>query len=522
MSSSTNERCTVKIHEGFLFASGTAFFLFLFFLWIAGNRFLSGDEGFYLYAAKDVLTGDNVYLDFFYPQMPLLPYFYALGMKLLGGVSWESGRFIAALVSAGCGLCVYKLVLDQTSRRTSAALGAAFFALTDFTFFYFPIAKAYSLSALFLLLGLVAAKYVHVRPRLAPFLAGLFIAFSIEVRLYVVLAIPLFIWDFWRTRNDAAEFRKILVYFFIGGVLGSLPSIILFAASPARFWFNNIVYHSMRSRRQFFSDLPHKVAGLGRLVGSGEKGESIQFVMLVFITFISVIAAVFKRKRIPLTTSIGAVLFIGSMLPTPMYLQYYAMVVPFWMVTSVSFATDALYNARNTITAGITGFLLCALFLYSFPENIRRSFFTGKAVAGSPSKHYDISWRLEGARQIAALINSATAENERVASSWPGYLINSHALAWPGLENHFGITVADHITREERQLYRLEPYDKMRGNIEGYDTRLVISGYHDNRDYPLSRKKHSLRELAMMNSYTQIGKVGGARVYLSNNRGGNP
>ncbi len=187
--------------------------------------------------------------------------------------------------------------------------------------------------------------------------------------------------------------------------------------------------------------------------------------------------------------------------------------VPFWMVAAVSFATDTLYSARNTIAAGAAGMLLCAIFLYSFPENIKRSFQTGRAVAGSPSRRIDMSWRLDGVRQTAAIINSETAPGERVAASWPGYLINSHALAWPGLENHFGITIADNISREERQHYKLETYDRMRGNIEGADTRLVISGYHDNRDYPINKKKYSLRELARMNSYAQIGKIGGARIY---------
>src|SRR5437016_4568472 len=44
-------------------------------------RLVDGDEGFYLLAAKSVYHGKVLYRDFFYTQMPLLPYVYGLWMK---------------------------------------------------------------------------------------------------------------------------------------------------------------------------------------------------------------------------------------------------------------------------------------------------------------------------------------------------------------------------------------------------------------------------------------------------------
>ena len=50
-----------------------------FFTYVALHRFANGDEGFYLLASRLVLAHKKPYLDFFFLQMPLLPYVYASG-----------------------------------------------------------------------------------------------------------------------------------------------------------------------------------------------------------------------------------------------------------------------------------------------------------------------------------------------------------------------------------------------------------------------------------------------------------
>ncbi len=47
-------------------------------------RPLDGDEGYYAAAARLVTEGQTPYVDFFYPQMPLVPYAYAPFYKLVG------------------------------------------------------------------------------------------------------------------------------------------------------------------------------------------------------------------------------------------------------------------------------------------------------------------------------------------------------------------------------------------------------------------------------------------------------
>jgi len=81
-----------------------------FFIYLACNRLIARDEGFYLLASKLVATGQVPYLDFFYPQMPLLPYVYGTWMKVFG-FEWHSGRMLSAVLSTLLGLLLQDLKL---------------------------------------------------------------------------------------------------------------------------------------------------------------------------------------------------------------------------------------------------------------------------------------------------------------------------------------------------------------------------------------------------------------------------
>ena len=68
---------------------------------------LNSDEGWYLYAAKQVYQGQRLYQDFAYSQMPLLPYVYGLGLLL-----WKSmyaGRLISFLIFCASLILIYQI-----------------------------------------------------------------------------------------------------------------------------------------------------------------------------------------------------------------------------------------------------------------------------------------------------------------------------------------------------------------------------------------------------------------------------
>src|SRR5258708_2338211 len=78
----------------------------LVFAILAMLRTVDGDEGDYMFAARQALEGRVPYVDFLYTQTPLLPYVYGLWMKLFG-LNWYAARLLSALFSTGLGTLIY-------------------------------------------------------------------------------------------------------------------------------------------------------------------------------------------------------------------------------------------------------------------------------------------------------------------------------------------------------------------------------------------------------------------------------
>src|SRR5205823_13303711 len=122
-------------------------------------RLVDADEGIYLFNARSVLNGDLPYHDFFYPQMPLLPYVYGLWMKLFG-VSWYSGRLLSALLAVALGLSVYAHAARLTRSRPLGILAVSLFASSTLCLAWLSAAKTFSL-ATFLLFASYAVVFSH-------------------------------------------------------------------------------------------------------------------------------------------------------------------------------------------------------------------------------------------------------------------------------------------------------------------------------------------------------------------------
>src|SRR5215471_634951 len=78
----------------------------ILFSTLAYSRMIDTDEGLYLLAVKLVAQGKRPYLDFFYQQMPGLPYVYALWSRAVG-ISWTSARLFSVLLSVALGGLIY-------------------------------------------------------------------------------------------------------------------------------------------------------------------------------------------------------------------------------------------------------------------------------------------------------------------------------------------------------------------------------------------------------------------------------
>ncbi len=158
----------------------------LVFTFIVRHRFIHVDEGFFLVAARLVLMGKKPYLDFFYPQAPLLPYIYALWMKCFG-ISWAAGRQLAALLTCLLGALVYGHVCRLTRNWLAGVAAVIVFVSSTLIFAWLPIVAPFSLAGLFIFAAYVVVSRLSAEsPRWLIAAAGLLLGLSVDIRSYLL------------------------------------------------------------------------------------------------------------------------------------------------------------------------------------------------------------------------------------------------------------------------------------------------------------------------------------------------
>jgi hypothetical protein len=155
----------------------------LFLVPLAFNRIIAGDEGFYLIAAKEVSQGALPYIDFFYPQMPLLPFVYGSWMEVFGA-SWKSARLLSALLTSLLGGLLFLRLSDLYSKRWGY-IGVGLFASSQFVFPWYITAKTYALSTLLLFASyLLFVTRIYVAPAVKYSVVGFMFGLVVNTRLF--------------------------------------------------------------------------------------------------------------------------------------------------------------------------------------------------------------------------------------------------------------------------------------------------------------------------------------------------
>ncbi len=174
----------------------TAFGLIL--LLGAANLFLGDlnqDEGWYLYAAKQVTEGNVLYRDFMFTQGPALPFVYGVLFPIIEKFGVAGGRLVSALFGLAAAGCAAWLAARSVSSRfwKPAALAAFVLAGVNVYQSYFTtIVKTYSLCAFFLTAGFVALSYADSkRGASAAFWGGFLLALAACTRLSAGIALPI-------------------------------------------------------------------------------------------------------------------------------------------------------------------------------------------------------------------------------------------------------------------------------------------------------------------------------------------
>jgi len=186
---------------------------------------LNQDEGWYLYAARQVLQGRLPHRDFFFTQGLGFPVFYALFAWFWSPMGVLGGRLLTALISLTA-IFVSAETVARSCRKLADAWCArlllwSFLGLNLWYVSFTTIPKTYALCALWLALGFRALATIRdARGVLPPWAAasGFCLTMAAGARLSMGVALP--VAGLWLLVKRDWIGRRVWIWFALGGAAG--------------------------------------------------------------------------------------------------------------------------------------------------------------------------------------------------------------------------------------------------------------------------------------------------------------
>ena len=229
---------------------------------------LNQDEGWYLYAAKQMADGLVPYRDFAFTQPPMLPLVYSWVYPWVGKFGLLGGRAVTwAFGTLGMLFAVW-LAMRTGPRKAQRLTGGLCFTLIAtnvYQSYFTTVVKTYSLSSLFLCAGLWALAFVGPRRGFRAAVAGGFLlacAAATRISLGAALALGGLYLLIFRRRLKA----WVWLDFGLGGMLGLAATFLPFMMLGSEgFRFGVIEYHSLREAGPWLAQIAFKIGCLSRL-----------------------------------------------------------------------------------------------------------------------------------------------------------------------------------------------------------------------------------------------------------------
>lgn len=428
-----------------LLASAT----YLIGLWVlSGVRPIDGDEGYYASATRLVSEGQTPYLDFFYPQMPVVPYLYAPVYALTGHSL--RGLRLGSVLCGGLALLLFGAWLRRAwpGARGTILAGLLLVAINPYLLSWGVTVKTYAAANLGVVAVFWTLQRAWVTRRTIWFLAaGIAAGLTVSTRLLylpwaaVVVVLPLVM--LLRT-GERERIGPTLWASASGVVVGLLPAIVLFVVDADRFLFDNLRYHQLR-----FS--PEHRAG----VGAAFEVLSRALFLNPFMAFQLGLAAcgvwwlrVHRRspaRTVVMLSLVGAVVHTATCLvPDPVYEQYFlaplsAMLAPLTIAGIVQLGN--LARGRSIVPAAA---LVLGLALAIVDLKFRHTGMRDAEV-----------WTFDHLERVTRSIQQHSRPDDVVLAFWSGYVFESGRRYLPGMENHFAIGVSERLTPEENLHFRV-------------------------------------------------------------------
>ena len=397
---------------------------------------LNQDEGWYLYAAGMVASGQWPYVDFAFTQGPVMPLVYALLKPIIAAEGLAGGRLITALLGLGAAVLAARIAarLVSAELRTGAALATfILIGVNVYQSYFFTVVKTYSLTAVLLMLGFLALAEGWMRRRTwLTILAGAFMVLATGTRTSAGAVLPIVFLYLLKARRDAPTLAWL--HFGLGATVMAclvfLPFLIL---APESFLYCVMKYHTLRHSSGGLMTLVYKVGFLSRLL----QAYFIAFGMGIAVVFakwawartpaVTTAPAVTALMRI-LWLSVIAITLIHFLAPFP-YDDYQVFVFPM-LAIAIACAAVRLVGQRGVL------WLTMGLLIVSLGASVSSPLNQNWFIQGRDRIWWLVKDRspLQKLRDTAILIRKETQPGDELLTQDPYLAVEANRKVPRGLE----------------------------------------------------------------------------------------
>lgn len=459
--------------------------VFVLLLGLNMRRGLNHDE--HQFVASGALIARHgllPYVDFAYFHVPGLSFVYALIFSVSDHLLlWA--RFVSIVSSWGTLALLFAVgftaLQSQSMRLRVLTAGSVVLLLMSNPFFTHASGRAWNHDVPILLT--LVAMVVHLRglkpARSAVWLvlSGALIGLAASVRLsFAAVAAPFLVMFWFSPDQDGRLRRQSVLAFATGGLIGTLPLIVMFALAPDNFIFDNFGYVRLNTLFYQQEQPGHITMSLGgKLLYFGQlivrEPGNIAFVLAALVVVVPALSSInLSTDRMGLTSFTLPFLLLGALVPTPAQVQYFFVLFPF-VALLILYALDR-WLIRQRIGVGILGLAAVVSALFAVPR-----YAAGVEIVFTPDEWFPVKTHERGA-YLADL-----AGYETVLTLAPIYPLEGKAPVYDEFATGpFAWRVASLVDADERQTYRLVAAGDLNSYLQRRPRAVLITADDNDTD----------------------------------------
>jgi hypothetical protein len=472
----------------------------IFLLAFVFLRYVDADEGLYLETAYLVKNGKLPYLDFFYNQMPYLPYAYSL-ISDFGFSSLFFGRLISAGASLLLGLFLFWLSYKLSQDAKISLLIFFLYGFHGLTLTWHSTVKTSTFSDLWGFVFLIFfISYLSAEKQrtknLMVFLSGIFIGLALNFRLtHLILLITATLLIFLLPPWENIKKRVFnFVFLLFGAILSSSFAIYLFLRDPHIFIFDNLIFRQIWGLKVIKMNLLTRVFTLCKFLFYPQDLPILILATLSLIYLVRQLRKRYKRNledRITIVVlSLAFFIMALSFFISPTQFQYFAQALPFLLVACIPALRklkSKWENKKIIVPIGALYLLFIIPFIMIFIFGIREK---------------DQQFTLKNVKRVVEVIQKNSQPKERILAFLPLYVVLSQREPVPGLEA-WGGEVAPLLTQKQMIASKLMALEEIKEIIQEGKVNLVVA-----EEWILPGSDSSL-----WTNYQLLEKVSGVQIY---------